>query len=120
MIITVSSGQGLLPSPPRLWRILASTVLGVAFWLTGDLVNANAASDSMVWAGVAFIVQFIGLSSFLDCSEMVSKRVVKRRVHETKWAQAFRVMTCVLCFGLMVPLLFIVSHYGDVYGWWLL
>jgi len=120
MIFKLSSGQGLLPSPPRFWHIIATGVLGVAFWLAGDLVKANAGSASLIWTVVGSIVQFIGLSTFLDCSLMFSKRVVKRRVHETKWTKSLRVVFCVLCFGLTLPLLFLVSSYGDVYGWWLL
>tara|TARA_R110001583_G_scaffold177643_1_gene333257 strand:- start:8060 stop:8488 length:429 start_codon:yes stop_codon:yes gene_type:complete len=116
MIKTARTGQGMLPSPPLIWVIITQCFIGAGLLAITAILDLTFPEQSFWWGVVSAVLHLSGTFALANFAEMLSRRILKQRVHDSKGRNVIRgIVMLALFITTFSTMTFLASQYAT---WW--
>lgn len=116
MMFLTSSPQGMLPSPPLIWVTIAQCFIGVALLAISAILDITSSAHHFGWSVVSMLLHLGGIYALASFAEMLSRRLINVRVHDSKTRKVIR---CSVMITLFILTFSTMTYVTAMYArWW--
>jgi Kef-type K+ transport system membrane component KefB len=113
MMFLTSSPQGMLPSPPLIWVTIAQCFIGVALLAISAILDITSSAHNFGWSVVSMLLHLGGIYALASFAEMLSRRLINVRVHDSKTRKVIR---CSVMITLFILTFSTMTFVADIYA----